>query len=104
MRYALILAALACLPLLGGCAMPMPSAGPGGLYTDVQEGVGAGPGEPVREGRATHQNFLGIITFGDSSIEAAKAEGNITTVGTIDRDVMGVLGLYSRSTTVVRGE
>jgi hypothetical protein len=40
---------------------------------------------------------------GDASIEAAKKNGGITTVSSVDTKVKSILGIYTTYTTTVRG-
>lgn len=58
----------------------------------------------LKQGRASSHNILGLVAYGDSSLEAAAAQGNITTAHTADYDYLNVLYVYQRYTTVVRGE
>jgi len=56
-------------------------------------------------GRAEVQQFLGIVSSGDCSIEAAARNGGITTVKYVDYEVFDVLfGAYSTFTIVVHGD
>lgn len=89
---------------LGACANvrgPAPAAlsyyaGPGT--------VGPSAKEPVKRGEACVQNFLGLIATGDASIDAAKKNGGITTVTSVDENVSRVLGYYAQFCTVVKGQ
>lgn len=96
---------IATLGLIAGCATPMPKAGPGMVVTKTQEAVGAGPAEKAdKTGEVCQQNFLGVATIGDASVEAAKKEGNIDTIHSIDSDILGFLGLYAQNCVIVRGQ
>jgi hypothetical protein len=56
-----------------------------------------------RSGQACVHNVLGLVATGDSSIDSAKKNGNITKVTHVDRNFMSVLGFYAEGCTVVYG-
>jgi len=89
---------------LGGCAVPLPSVGPGGVFTDVKEAVQAvNDVAGSRRGEACGQNILGIVSTGDYTVEAAKRAAGITRVATIDRSYWSILCVYAKACTVVTG-
>lgn len=116
------LAAAAALALsLTGCAKLMsqpPSAGLGAI------GYGANVNGPLpaalafyagpakvgtaksasKRGEACMQNVLGLVAWGDASIDTAKKLGGITQVASVEQLPTRVLGYYARYCTVVRGE
>jgi len=55
-------------------------------------------------GRACAHNILGLVAYGDSSIAAAKKQGGIEQLASLDHDSFSVLSLYSRFCTQARGE
>jgi hypothetical protein len=55
-------------------------------------------------GHATSKSILGLVAVGDSSIQAAALEGNITTINHVDYEFNNILGVVSEFTTVVYGE
>ena len=58
-----------------------------------------------KTGEASTQSVLWLVAWGDAGIQAAAAEGGITTITHADLKVFSVLfGLYVRQTTVVYGE
>ncbi|KAK2620143.1 TRL-like family protein [Leptospira interrogans] len=60
--------------------------------------------EKVVTGRACSKSILWLVSFGDSSIEAAKAEAKITKVASIEYEQLGVsIYLYHKFCTVVTG-
>lgn len=75
----------------------------GSLYTDVTAPVAAGPGTGTRTGTAKSTTYCGLVAVGDASIEAAKKNGNITTVNSADEHVESILGIVTTYTTTVRG-
>ncbi len=86
------------------CAFPLPSSGAGWIYTDVTEGVFAnGSVRENRSGEVCSKNILGIVSTGDTSIDLAKKQARINNVASIDRTYEGVLGIYAKSCTIVKG-
>lgn len=57
-----------------------------------------------RSGEASSIAVLGLIALGDSSMETAAANGNLSTVNHLDYKFMNVLFLYQSFTTVAHGE
>lgn len=108
----------AALSLTGaGCAATNAPAS-GLLFTSVQgpvcatsvgpepaQGGTAAPAPSTKSGTSETTGFLWLITVGDASIDAAKRNGSITRVATVDYQHMIVLGgLFSQYRTVVKGE
>ena len=92
--------------LLTGCVAPLGPSGSivGTIYTDVSGAGGATSNTgSSKKGEACSQGIIGIAT-GDSSIQAACANGNITKIHHVDYHVMSVLGVYAKTTTTVYGE
>ena len=56
-----------------------------------------------RTGTSCGQTVLGIVAFGDSSVQSAKQSAGIQNVATIDRDYFSILGLYGKSCLIVSG-
>ncbi len=56
-----------------------------------------------KEGIACGKNILGIATKGDFSVEAARANGGITKITSVDKQVKNVLGLFAQVCTIVKG-
>lgn len=77
----------------------------GGGIIHMNTAAGQITGQPTtKKGEACSHSVLWLVAFGDSSIEAAKEAGQITKVGAIDHQVLGVLGfVYHRHCTVVSG-
>jgi hypothetical protein len=104
-HYQTISGVIVAAALLGGCAAMPTNSGTGILYTETRDAVTATPNARAsKEGRACASNILGLLVRGDSSIEAAKRDGGITEVASVDRDVNVILGVYGTNCTVVRGE
>jgi len=91
--------------LLGlcGCATvstPLPAF----IYSDVKGPINAhGSFDAVKTGQACAQSYLGWVSVGDASINAAKAAGGIKEVSTIDFNSTSVLGIYASFCTIVKG-
>lgn len=94
-----------------GCYAGMASAGtgvPGLLFAntitpEVGTSVTSNPaGKKV--GQSVCQSYLGLISSGDCSVEAAAAAGKITRIHSVARKVQNVLGLFATVTIIVTGE
>ena len=55
-----------------------------------------------KEGRATCESIIGFVQ-GDCSIEAAKKDGNIAEVSTVDYEATRYWQFYAKYTTIVTG-
>jgi hypothetical protein len=74
------------------------------LFTSAKEGISANNGqESAKMGKSCGHTVLGLVAFGDSSVQSAKREGNIKNVATVDRDYLSILGFYGRSCLIVSG-
>lgn len=87
-----------------GCAMVASPVGNGALYTDVHGPVATGPeAASGKSGKACAANYLGFVAVGNASIEAARKNGGISRISTVDHRSFGVLGIYTQFCTVVSG-
>lgn len=92
------------LLLLGGCAgTPTMQEVPGSLYADYKMAQDAEGPVGVKTGKACATSILGWFSSGDASIEAAAANGGITSVTSIDRTSKNILGIHATYCTVVHG-
>ena len=57
----------------------------------------------TKEGKACATSILGAIGQGDASIAAAKANGGITKVTSVDHYAKNVLGIFGEWCTIVKG-
>ena len=57
----------------------------------------------TKEGRACGTSILGWVAQGDASIVAAKANGGITKVSSVDHYAKSILGIYGEWCTIVKG-
>jgi hypothetical protein len=58
----------------------------------------------MKRGEACNMNILGIIVIGDGGITAARQNGGISKVATVDRKIFNVLFLLGQTCTIVTGE
>ncbi len=101
MKHLSLTAALAAL-LLSSCAVGTRPIGI--IVTDVTEPIVATNATGgSRVGQATSTSYFGLFASGDSSIAAAKANGHISTVTSVDIKRHHVLGIIAKYTTIVRG-
>lgn len=90
---------------LGGCANvagPVPAS-----LSFYAAPIGLGPNSSTasdKRGEACASNILGIVATGNASIDAAKKNGDITKVASVEHNSSRILGYYARFCTVVRGE
>ena len=75
----------------------------GMLYANVSDPVAVTSSSGSRTGVATATSYLGLVAVGDSSISAAKAQGGISTVSSVDVKRENILGVISKYTTTVKG-
>jgi hypothetical protein len=57
----------------------------------------------TKEGKACGTSILGWIAQGDASVVAAKANGGITKVTSVDHYAKNILGIYGEWCTIVKG-
>jgi hypothetical protein len=94
-------ALLASSVALTGCATSVPV---GGLFTNIELPVGAtSNAQATKTGSATCQSILALVAMGDCSIEAAKKNGNITSVSHADWKANNILGIIGNYELVVHG-
>lgn len=91
-----------------GCAVPDKTHLPGCIMLDVgHDGyVVAEDGKvsSTKTGKAMQDSLLGWITGGDSSIEAARTDGEINKISHVDWHSTSLLGLIGDCTTIVYGD
>ncbi len=77
------------------------------MGTEVVWGDVAGEaGDPATEktGKACAESILGLIARGDASVRAAKLNGDISEVNSIDHSARNFLGIVGEWCTLVRGK
>ncbi|MGH7217284.1 MAG: TRL-like family protein [Nitrospiraceae bacterium] len=57
----------------------------------------------TKEGKACGTSILGWFAQGDASIVAAKANGGITKVSSVDHYAKNILGIFGEWCTIVKG-
>lgn len=106
MKKILKLAPLALIALISGCATTGMNSATGlaviSEYTEAQ--LATSNSGSSKKGEACTTNILGFYASGDSSIAAAKRNGNITKVASVDTSIFAVAGFYGKVCTIVRGE
>lgn len=98
--------ASALIVTLSGCAAGAATYydAPGVLYAKYSMAREAQGQVGSKSGKACATSILGWISTGDASVTAAAANGGITKVSSIDRDVENILSVYATYCTVVHGE
>ena len=85
----------------GGCLAYTPVAGV--VVTSAQGPITATTLEQgARTGRSCAYSILGLVAWGDASINTAKNVGQIKQVASVDFDTFNLLGIYGSFCTVVR--
>ena len=87
--------------MLGACATPPTYVGTA-LFAQTQQPILATNAPGTKTGRACATNVLGLLIQGDMSVEAAKKNGHISQVASIDRDIKSY-AVYAEVCTVVTG-
>ena len=110
MRIALLGLILVGVLLLAGCAgyYRSPVVPPlGFIYADFKAPMSSevnGAKVGSKTGIAESKSILGLIAWGDCSINSAAKNGNIQTINHADYAYMNVLGVYQSFKTMVYGE
>ena len=86
---------------LGACATPSTEVGIA-LFSDTVQPLMVTNNSGTKVGRACGKNYLGLFITGDMSVEAAKKDGKITQVASVDKEIKSY-ALYAEVCTVVRG-
>ena len=93
---------------LGGC-MIVDSPIKGVLGTEVIWGdiataeTGSPSTAPLKEGKACAESILGLLARGDASVRAAKQNGKITEVISVDHSARNFLNIVGEWCTIVKG-
>jgi len=93
---------LSLLVALSACAV-MPSNHGFALLGENSESVMATTSTGTKTGEACGTNYLSLFTNGDSSVEAAKKNGRITTVSSVDRRINRYM-FVAETCTIVTGK
>ena len=98
----LTLSAALLVAAVTGCAQGL-SPVTGIIFTEVSGPLAATHTGGSKMGTATCTSILGALASGDCSIAAAKKNGGISSVSSVDYKTKSILGFYAETTTVVRG-
>ncbi|MCL2888407.1 MAG: TRL-like family protein [Elusimicrobia bacterium] len=96
-----VLALTAVAVMLTACTMPSSYLGYS-LIAQTVEPTNVTGNTGTKTGKACGTNILSIFSSGDMSVEAAKANGKIKTVATVDREITNYV-VYAKVCTVVTG-
>lgn len=89
---------------LTGCATARAPV-TGFWYTEVKSGeMSTGYQAGAKRGEACASSILGLIATGDASIEAARKNGGINYVISVDSSSSSILGIYAKYCTIVYGK
>lgn len=72
------------------------------IWGDIATGESANPGT-LKEGKACAESILGLLARGDASVRAAKENGNIKEVTSVDHSARNLLNVVGEWCTIVRG-
>jgi len=103
-KFVALLGMAAGLGMLSGCAIAGPGLVNGSIYSGYSLGSGVGPGTGTKSGEACAMSILGVVALGDGSIDAAKKDGGVTQVASVDHSVFSILGIYANVCTKVTGQ
>ena len=96
---ALVILAMSVAFVGTGCVQS--PTGPALIYMNVKGPIAAaGTTSPARIGKSCARVFLAVIAWGDASIAAAKRNGGITDVTTVDHESFNLIGFGSFCTVV----
>ena len=74
------------------------------IWGDTATGTPSSPTPgAVKEGKACAESILGLMARGDASVRAAKVNGGITEVFSIDHSARNFFGIVGEWCTIVRG-
>jgi hypothetical protein len=104
-KVALTLAGLTAAALtLASCGPIVYSPMMGTTFNETKYGnIATDEAVATKEGKACGTSILGWIAQGDASIVAAKANGGITKVSSVDHYAKSILGIYGEWCTIVKG-
>ena len=102
-RLIVVVVAVLSMAALSGCGFV--ADGPfGWVYTDTTTSTTIGTAETgEKTGSACITSYLGAVSIGDASIEAAMEAGGIKEVRTVNKENFSVFGTYTKQCTIVSG-
>lgn len=92
-----------------GCAFySAPVKPPQGAFTSIEAPTSTDFSETTPAGtdmgRSSAHSILGLVAWGDASVDAAARNGDLSAVNYVDYEYLSVLGLYTKYTTVAHGK
>jgi hypothetical protein len=74
------------------------------IWGDIATGEKGSPApSALKEGKACAESILGLLARGDASVRAAKENGKITEVTSVDHSARNLLNIVGEWCTIVRG-
>jgi hypothetical protein len=107
MKFTLGVGLIASVLLLTGCYYSPVVPPIGVVFSDVKAPMDTeldSTDMGTKSGEAETCSILGLVSWGDASIEEAAKNGGLQTVKHADYEFFTVLGVYSTYTTVVYGD
>ncbi|MGQ0811524.1 MAG: TRL-like family protein [Nitrospiraceae bacterium] len=102
MVVTLTLISAAYLSLVGCQIVDSPMKG--WIFTEAKYGdLATTSTAATKEGKACGTSILGWVGTGDASVAAAKANGGITNVASVDHSAKQILGVWGEWCTIVKG-
>lgn len=102
MKKVFLFVCTACL--LSSCAIVHAPVN-GAIYQKTQSPVSATANAlGSKKGEATVTSILGLVAYGDASIQKAAEAAGITKISHVDQQSKSVLGLFSKYTVIVYGD
>jgi hypothetical protein len=103
-KFALTLAGMAAAALSLAACQIVASPMVGTIFNETKYGnIATEETAATKEGKACGTSILGWVAQGDASIVAAKANGGITKVSSVDHYAKNILGIYGEWCTIVKG-
>jgi hypothetical protein len=103
-QVALSLVGIAAIALSLAACQIVQSPMAGTTFNETKFGnIATAESSTAKEGKACGTSILGAVAQGDASVVAAKANGGITKVTSVDHYAKNILGIYGEWCTIVKG-
>ncbi|WP_244944171.1 TRL-like family protein [Leptospira meyeri] len=73
------------------------------LYEDQRIGMMETGNSGTKEGISCAKSYLGLLAFGDASVETSQKNGNIREITSIELESYNFLGIYAKLCTITKG-
>ena len=104
LKFVLTLAGISVAALSLSACQIVASPAAGTIFNETKYGnVATDESVASKEGKACASSILGWVATGDASIAAAKANGGITKVSSVDHSAKNILGIFGEWCTIVKG-